>query len=205
MSATNRGVIRKTNDDYPTPDWLIAAMLAHLRRPRRILEPAAGAGAIVRALEQAFPGAEIISGDITQGQDFLTHDYDGKFDLIMTNPLYCLALPFLKRALELRAPLGVVVMLLRLNFLGSQRRAAWFRDHRPSGIYLTPRRPCFVGKRSDNCEYTWLVWDDYPFRLELLPTEQLKSERRRGGGKGKARSCSREPANGAHLTNSPIA
>jgi phospholipid N-methyltransferase len=195
MSATNRGAIREPLDAYPTPDWLIEAMIEHLRRyrPQSILEPAAGDGAIVRALRQAFPDAEIVIGDINQGQDFLKHEYSGQFDLIMMNPPYRLALAFIKRALELRTPLGAVVMLLRLDFLGAQWRAAWWRTHKPSGIYITPRRPRFVGNGNDATEYAWFEWSPYPshgLKLEFLPTE-----RKRKNDKEQRRTNRKRPSN----------
>ncbi len=64
------------------------ALIPHLtkpplldREPRRILEPAAGDGNIVRVLQRAFPQAEIVTGDILTGQDFTSYDYEGLFDL----------------------------------------------------------------------------------------------------------------------------
>ena len=96
MSATGRGSRRQPNDFYPTPDWLTLPMIEHLRRynPHRILEPAVGDGAIARILSNAFPEATVTVGDIRMGQDFLTHDYGGPFDLIMTNAPFSLALEF---------------------------------------------------------------------------------------------------------------
>jgi methylase of polypeptide subunit release factors len=74
-------------------------MVPHLGYPRRILEPAVGNGAIARILKREFPAAEIVTGDIATGQDFLLlHDYGGRlFDLIITNPPYSLALEFIQR------------------------------------------------------------------------------------------------------------
>lgn len=50
-------------------------------------------------------------------------------------------------------------MLLRLNFLGSQRRAAWLRAWTPD-VYVLPRRPSFTGRGTDSCEYAWCVWHE---------------------------------------------
>jgi hypothetical protein len=134
LSATNRGAVRCTNDLYETPEWLAEAIVPHLEpyHPRRILEPAAGGGAIVRVLQQAFPEAEIDQSDISTGQNFFTHRYAGPYALIITNSPYSYALKFAKRALPLRGTGGAVVMLLRINWLGGQKRAAWMRMHTPS-------------------------------------------------------------------------
>ncbi len=52
MSSTNRGALRHPDDYYATPAWSVDAILPHLPglKTARILEPAAGDGAIVRAL-----------------------------------------------------------------------------------------------------------------------------------------------------------
>jgi hypothetical protein len=168
MAATNRGSIREPNDNYPTPDWLTKAMvnevlvprLARLcnGRPPRILEPAAGAGAVVQVLRQTFPEAVIDTGDITTGQDFLTYPYKLVYDVTSTNPPFSLALEFCQRALELRrTPESTVVMLARISFLESAARAAWWRQNSPQ-MFVTPRRPIFVKGQSDNAAYAWFAW-----------------------------------------------
>lgn len=55
MSSTNRGGERAADDFYETPAWCVRAILFHLPAlaGRRILEPSAGRGAIVRELLRA--------------------------------------------------------------------------------------------------------------------------------------------------------
>jgi hypothetical protein len=178
LSATNRGSSRNPQDFYETPRWLTEAIIPHLRpyAPQRILEPAAGHGAIVRLLESAFPEAEIDTGDVSTGQDFLVHPYPADYDLIMTNPPYSLALDFIQRALDLRrTEQSVVGMLLRVNFAGGQARAPFFRRNKPS-IYITPRRPDFTGGGGDATEYAWFVWDGRQHNVEWLDTENGASQ-----------------------------
>ena len=172
MSATNRGAVRRLDDFYETPPWLTEALIPHLQpyRPHRILEPAAGGGAITRVLRRHFPGGIIVEGDIRTEQDFLTHEYAPPFDLIITNPPYSLAKEFIERALPLRSNRGAVVMLLRINFLGGQKRARFLRAFTPS-IYVSPRRPSFTGGGSDATEYAWFVWDMHEPRVVILDTE----------------------------------
>ncbi len=173
MSSTNRGAVRRINDSYMTPLWLIEAVVPHLARrlatvPQpRILEPAAGDGSIVRILEAAFPKARIDSGDLTTGRDFLTHRYKRDYyHLIISNSPYKFAREFVDRAFDLR-PL-ITVMLLRINFLGSQGRAAWWREGHTGNLslYVSPRRPSFTGTKTDSCEYAWFVWG--PGRPEIV-------------------------------------
>lgn len=174
MSATNRGREREANDNYPTPEWLTEAILLELGDywGGPLLEPAAGEGAIVRILKRAFPTAQTDAGDIVSGQDFLTYPWPrNHYKLIITNPPYSLAESFARRALELIRPDGAVVLLLRLSFLASQQRAAWMRRTHPS-VFVTPRRPCFVRGKSDNCEYGWFVWHNVPAAIRWLETER---------------------------------
>jgi hypothetical protein len=192
MSSTNRGAVRKPQDFYETPEWLTEAIMPSLHRwfgysCRRILEPASGNGAIVRVLERWFPEARIDAGDIQNGQDFLTHEYSGSYDLIITNPPYSLAMEFVERAYTyhnsvphglLSMNRGLVAMLLRLNFLGSQERAPWFRlfgGHTPS-IYVSPRRPDFTGDGGDSTEYAWFVWGRSKSEVFILDTDLKDSK-----------------------------
>jgi len=197
MSATNRnGAPRIPLDNYPTPAWLTHAILdvienflpAYLPRDHiRVLEPAACEGAIVKVLrERGF--TDVTAFDIADPHkpvDFLSYPVRNNgeaygYDLIITNPPYSLAQEFIERAFLWRRdtrPLhqSFVAMLLRLNFLGSQKRARWLREHTPS-VYVTPRRPCFSRNKhgrlgSDSTEYCWLLWGpEYP-TVHILPTE----------------------------------
>jgi hypothetical protein len=180
LSATNRGASRRPQDFYETPAWLTEAIIPILREhlypieDPRTLEPAAGQGAILRVLEEAFPNAVIDSGDIGTGQDFLTYPYDPHYDLIITNPPYSLALEFIQRAMAFRHfhhhnHHPVICMLLRVNFLGAQKRARWLREHTPS-IYVSPRRPDFTGEGGDATEYAWFIWDARTSGRLAIPT-----------------------------------
>ncbi len=189
MSATNRGAVRREQDHYETPTWLTEAIIPILRlyNPSRILEPAAGGGAIVRVLQRSFPDAAIDSGDIATGQDFLVHDYSPTYDLIITNPPYSLALEFIQRGLELRrTDDAAVCMLLRLNFLGSQSRAVWLRRHTPS-VHVSPRCPSFTGDGTDATEYCWAVWDGRKPTITILPTESDRADSGQPSSKTRAR------------------
>lgn len=82
-----------------------------------------------------------------------------RFDLIIANPPYSIALEFIEAALSMRKSQGVVAFLLRINFLGSQERADWHRAH-PCKLYVLPRRPSFTGGGTDATEYAWFVWGE---------------------------------------------
>lgn len=198
MSSTNRGSIRNKDDLYETPEWLTEAIvpilqtrLAHVESPF-VLEPAAGKGRMVRVLEKYFD--KIVATDINDDPpvDFLKEPPRPEFDLIITNPPFIRAMEFVEQALKWRRrPDSVVAMMLRLNFLGSKKRAKWLREH-PPAVYVTPARPSFrPDGRTDSIEYAWFLWQE-PFRstscIDILPTEHI------GRKSGRKRLTSPDPA-----------
>jgi hypothetical protein len=111
-------------DLYETPAVAVEALLRVEQIPHRIWEPAAGRGAIVRVLRDH--GHAVIASDIHNYgnllfvSDFLAQErLPAGCEAIVTNPPFRLAEEFVAHALEL-APL--VIMLLRLAFLESERR-----------------------------------------------------------------------------------
>lgn len=192
MSATNRGKPRVVNDFYPTPRWLTRAVLSilesRLKRidawPRPVIyEPAAGDLAIVKELEQNWPQSLIDFSDINPnfeygGVDFLKEEPEPIFDLIITNPPYTYAKEFIERAMQWRkTEQSLVVMLLRINFLGSKKRAKWLRANLPS-LAVSPKRPSMGvnkdGKKgTDATEYAWFMWPFGDPFLSILETEEV--------------------------------
>jgi predicted RNA methylase len=193
MSATNRGSTRRDADYYPTPAWCVRALLASVQLPGwRWLEPAAGDGAIIRAvLEQrqdvSFAACEIDGAHETALEnagaaliridDFVNLErYEPVpttpyYQVVITNPPFSQSLEFVEAALR-RAP--VVVMLLRLNWLASAKRNAFLRENPPS-VYVLPRRPSFTGTGTDATDYAWMVWGiDQEPKLAVIDIEVCK-------------------------------
>jgi len=157
MSATNRGVVRRDRDAYPTPTWCVEAIVGQLVWPANpsILEPCIGTGAITEVLERV--SNDIEWAEISLGRDFLTWDFGRRFDFVITNPPFSLAQEFVDRSLELA---DCVVMLLPLSFLASRKRREWWRGRRPTALHVLSRRPSFTGdNRTDAMDYGWFVWD----------------------------------------------
>lgn len=193
MSATNRGSVRSPRDYYPTPPWLTRAQLREVLAPRlkalgmwppRVYEPACGESlAIVKVLQEEWPEAIIEYSDIITlhgGVDFLTASPEPIFDLIITNPPYTFAREFAERApLWLRNyEDGIVSLMLRLGFLGTQGRAKWMRAA-PPHTAITPKRPIMgVNKDgkpgSDASEYAWLTWPSWDPMIHILGTEDIE-------------------------------
>lgn len=158
MSATNRGAGRVEEDNYPTQAWPVRRVLEAVRLPRGSwLEPCAGEGSIIkvaRALDvfDAIGAIELrdtreqlapIADWYSTRTDYV-HDWDEtckpRHDVIITNPPFSIAVDVIKKALT---HADWVLMLLRLNFLGSDDRAKWLRHEMPD-IYTLPDRPNFI-------------------------------------------------------------
>lgn len=134
MSATNRGSERKAYDFYATPPETVRAFLANfdgISSGDRILEPSAGNGQIVKVLREGGydnridavelrpeeRGAlEALADNVTIGS-FFDYEPDCGYDVIIGNPPYSLALDFINKSLELLHPGGLLIFLLRTNFL----------------------------------------------------------------------------------------
>ncbi|MCY1031625.1 hypothetical protein OV207_09190 [Corallococcus sp. BB11-1] len=162
------------------------------------LEPCAGEGAIISTVDRAdvrwtaveiqrrfepplrkIPGLKSIEiGDFMDYQPPATLRSERPFDAAITNPPYLDAMEFVARCLELSHH---VAMLLRLNFLASNKRNTFMREHCPD-VYVLPDRPSFTGKGTDSIEYAWFVWDSGARRqagkIQVLPTTASVERRR---------------------------
>lgn len=97
--------------------------------------------------------------------DYLTMTLDYRPSMIITNPPFSLALAVIKKALEDVEDRGLVIMLLRLNFFGSNLRYAFFDKTMPQFCYVHQRRMKFTDtNNTDSIEYMHAVWvkNDYP-------------------------------------------
>lgn len=164
MSATGRSDVRRADDFYSTPEWCVDALAKVLDFGPSCLDPCAGTGAIMRAVEKY--GARAMGIELDHGRAALAHAQPGDAlsdapwphtHTVVTNPPYSLAMNFVLRALRQEPP-GGVAMLLRLNWLASRKRAEFHRLC-PSDVYILPRRPSFSEDgKTDATEYAWFVW-----------------------------------------------
>ena len=158
------GYPREPQDTYNTPIWCVERLLKHVILPRRIWEPACGAGNITKALRDA--GKIVFETDISKGKDFLKWvEMPVDYDCILTNPPYKLAMEFIEKALELTRPTsGKVAMLLRNEY-----DCAKSRKHLFSGGELFPfvrkvvltKRPRWIpdSTGAPRHNYAWFCWN----------------------------------------------
>ena len=105
--------------------------------------------------------------------------------VVITNPPFRLAMDVINQSLT-SFPHASLVLLLRLNFLGSEDRQPFHRDFAPD-VYVLPNRPSFRpsarGKHStDSPEYAWFCWGPSPRRravgeYQILDTTPLEERR----------------------------
>lgn len=160
-------VARAENDFYRTPEWASQAIVRRLQEqlhPRRILEPAAGDGALLASLRAAWPEATIDAYDVEPRhpsvvkRDFWFDDTPQRYDLVMTNPPFSHAMEFVRYGLSKLDEGGRLVLLLRLAFLESEERASFFKRNEPD-VYVLSARPSFRNGATDpKTAYAWFVW-----------------------------------------------
>lgn len=169
--STTRDRIK--NDYYATPNQATKDILDRVILGGSILEPACGEGHISVLLEKYYPNNEITSTDLVDrgyglgGIDFLKHDFNRKFDNIITNPPFKYAKEFIERALELSN--GKVIMFAKIQLLESEKRRDMFEKFPPKYIYVFSKRvnPLRNGEAEDEngkawsstmC-FAWFVWE----------------------------------------------
>jgi hypothetical protein len=155
MSAAGRAK-RNYFDTYQTPKEAITVFLPKLtiKKTSSAFEPCLGNKHIASLL----PSATLYYCELEEGVSYLSGKSFPVVDLIITNPPYTYAQEFL--TVSLKHCLGVVAYLLRINFLGTQKRRFWWQDKLPSHLYVLSNRPSFTATGgTDATEYAWFVWD----------------------------------------------
>jgi hypothetical protein len=155
-------------DCYETPCVAVHALLKVEKLPHKVWEPCCGSGNIAGTLIGA--GHAVMASDLhdynygVSGVDFLTTEVRPSADAIVTNPPYQLAQKFVERAVDLKIPL--VIMLLRLAFLESERRRRVLEFSGLARIHVFRNRLPMMHRRgwdgpkaSSAIPFAWFVWE----------------------------------------------
>lgn len=147
-------VARRERDFYPTPPEVTQALIDYLKIPKDkiIWECAAGSGAMSDIFKKN--GYHVITTDIQDGQDFLTHTE--QCDWIITNPPFNVADDFIRRANDLSVKFA---FLLKCQYWHSKRRLSIFADIQPSDVLPLTWRPNFTGQGGSVMDCIWCVWN----------------------------------------------
>ena len=169
----NKDKNREKNDFYPTPKAATEDLLKRQKFEGKIWEPACGNGA--RSIIMEKQGYEVYSTDLINrgygqsGIDFLLERQ--KFDNIVTNPPFSLAMEFTLKALELSR--NKVVMLSKVSYLeGLERREKLFNQKKLEKVLIFSRRIPFKkanseGKANGLMAFGWFIYD---VNYQGLPT-----------------------------------
>jgi len=158
----------RQGDFYDTPEVAVTALLKVEKLPHAIWEPACGTGNIVKVLRAA--GHQVFATDLNNRGCPDSHDrVDFLFpcraacEAIVTNPPFSLAEEFVSLALR-RAPL--VIMLLRLAFLESDRRSFILEGCGLARIHVFRKRLPMMHragwegrKANSGMAFAWFVWE----------------------------------------------
>jgi len=157
MSATNRGAERREADFYATPLASFERILVFLPADSKFYDPCCGDGRLIIRMQHA--GLHAKGADIRPAAPgFPVKDYlldATPRDFVISNPPFSLAREFVEHALKHSRE---VMFLLRLNFLGAQRRQEFWRRHEPCALFVLSDRPDFTGGGGDATEYAWFYW-----------------------------------------------
>lgn len=179
MSSTGRSDVRQPEDYYITPIIEVVNFLRAFEEEDMIfnssnlivLDPCAGGDekrpmSYPTAIRQLYPNLSnnIQTIDIRKDspaeiiEDYLVWKPIVQPDIIITNPPFKLAIEVIQKALKDVKEGGYVIMLLRLNFFGSQKRFPFFLNNMPKYAYVHHKRISFTGGSTDSTEYMHAVW-----------------------------------------------
>lgn len=123
-------------DKVYTPDWLAEAIVKHYKPWGECLEPCAGGGAFVRAMNN-YGISKVNTMEIDEGSDFLEDIFWRNYNFIITNPPFSKFRAFLKKSMEVA---DNVVFLCTINHIFGLK--ARLRDIKEAGFYIREALLC---------------------------------------------------------------
>lgn len=163
---------REKNDYYATEPKAVEELLKVESFSPCVWECACGEGHISEVLIKH--GYDVLSTDlINRGYinqqatlNFLDNNITNKNEYdIITNPPYKHAAEFVERALEISRAETKIAMLLKIQFLESEKRGKLFNEYPPQRIWIARKRlKCaingdFESMGSSAVCYAWFIWE----------------------------------------------
>jgi 16S RNA G1207 methylase RsmC len=177
MSSTNRSNVRDSHvsDYYVTPIKSINEFLENFQKIEsvnkgiKILDCCAGGDVLhLMSYPEALKSNEFIDVttiDIREDslasikRNYLETDCKNIYDMIITNPPFNMSLDIINKALYDVKDNGFVIMLLRLNYFGSDLRKKLWETHMPKYCFVHHKRMSFTDNgKTDSIEYCHMVW-----------------------------------------------
>lgn len=169
---------RVENDFYATnPEAVKMLLKVYPFKARSILEPCVGQGHIACAINDFFTDKKEITGIdlVDRGYsntivgDFLTFQTTKRYEGIISNPPYSLAMEFVEKGMELLTENGQMAMFLKIQFLEGIKRKELFEKYPPKYIYVFRSRMATwnngnptdeKGKRwATTMCHAWFIWE----------------------------------------------
>jgi hypothetical protein len=92
-------------------------------------------------------------------ENFLKFQEPYKYDVVITNPPFNIALDIINKSFDVVKDGGFIIMLLRLNFFGGQKRKEFWKENMPLYSFVHSKRMSFTKNGStDSIEYMHCVW-----------------------------------------------
>lgn len=161
---------RVENDFYATHPDSTKALLSVEEIVYPALEPACGEGHISKLLDEyRTTSCDLIDrGYGNPNVDFLTNDFIGEYNTVITNPPFNLFQEFVEKALSLAKT--KVIMFGKLQALEGQKRATFLQTTPLKTVYVFKKRqqPMRNGqindeitgkKMSSTMAFAWFVWE----------------------------------------------
>ena len=161
---------RVENDFYATHPDSVRALLEVEEIIYPALEPACGEGHISKLLDEyRTKSFDLINrGYGNPDTDFLTNDFIGEYNTVITNPPFNLFQEFVEKALKIAN--NKVIMFGKLQALEGQKRATFLEKTPLKKVYVFKKRqqPMRNGKEFDEktgkkmsstMAFAWYVWE----------------------------------------------
>ena len=167
LNASNHSKKDRVKNDYYATPPLATTRLLEVERFENVWEPACGEGHISMVLKKN--GMDVISSDIADRgygftEDFLNTEREHDGDII-TNPPFSKSTEFVYKAMDILREGRRMALLLRIQFLESQKRKELFKLYPPKYIYVfsknirCARNGDFKNATGNASTYAWFIWE----------------------------------------------